>query len=227
MEKDVIRNAALFKGLTDAEIKDALKSLGSKKLSFQKEDFILSAGEVTNFLGLLLKGSATIENNDVWGNRTILSNIKQGQFFAETYALLPNEPLAVDVIANTASEVLFIDVSHLSKPDVMKTSWGYKMIYNLLKISTGKNIILSRRSFHTAQKTIRGKVMAYLASCSLQVSSQEFDIPFDRQQLADYLNVDRTALSKELGKMKAEGLIYFKKNHFKILDRKFTDLSDY
>ena len=69
--------------------------------------------------------------------------------------------------------------------------------------------------------------MAYLASCSLQVSSQEFDIPFDRQQLADYLNVDRTALSKELGKMKAEGLIYFKKNHFKILDRKFTDLSDY
>jgi CRP-like cAMP-binding protein len=91
-----------------------------------------------------------------------------------------------------------------------------KYIANLLTISAHKNLILSGRSFHIAPKTIRGRVMAYLNSVSLQKNSREFDIPFDRQQLADYLNLERSALSKELGKMQRDGLISCRKNHFTI-----------
>lgn len=220
MEKIILKKALLFKELNEYEIKDALKILNAKTFFYDKDDNILSAGDTTDSLGLIISGQATIESNDLWGNRTILSSVKAGQFFAETYAFLSDEPLSVDVVANKPCEVLFINVNRLSLPEVHKTSWAYKMTYNLLTISTKKNIILSKRSFHIAQKTIRNRLMAYLNSFSLQVSSSEFDIPFDRQQLADYLNVERTALSKELGKMKSDGIIEFRKNHFKIL---FTD----
>ena len=84
-------------------------------------------------------------------------------------------------------------------------------------ISSRKNLILSGRSFHTAPKTIRGRVMSYLNAMSLQKGTKEFDIPFDRQQLADYLNLERSALSKELGKMQKEGIISTRKSHFKLL----------
>ena len=98
------------------------------------------------------------------------------------------------------------------------TVWTMKLITNLLLISSYKNLLLSGRSFHTSPKTIRGRVMAYLTSVSLQKHSREFDIPFDRQQLADYLNLERSALSKELGKMQKEGILTTRKNHFTIHD---------
>ena len=97
-------------------------------------------------------------------------------------------------------------------------AWHIKLLTNLLTVAARKNLILSGRSFHTAPKTIRGRVLAYLNSVSLQKKNTEFDIPFDRQQLADYLNLERTALSKELGKMQREGLIECRKNHFRLIE---------
>ena len=137
----------------------------------------------------------------------------QLQFFAESYALLAGEPLLVDVRANEASRVLFF---HLDGTEALETGepWAQKLAVNLLRISTQKNLQLSQRSFHTSPKTARGRVMAYLNTVSLQKQSREFDIPFDRQQLADYLNLERTALSKELGRMQREGLIRVRKSHF-------------
>lgn len=156
----------------------------------------------------------TIESNDAWGNRSILSHVDELQLFAETYALLHDEPLLVDVVANEVSCVLFLYVSGIQAFPTMSQPWGLKLMTNLLRVSSMKNLHLSSRSFHTAPKTIRGRVMAYLNTVSLQEKSTEFDIPFDRQQLADYLNVERTALSKELGKMQNGGLIKTKKSHF-------------
>ena len=94
---------------------------------------------------------------------------------------------------------------------------------NLLTISAHKNLHLSGRSFHTSPKSIRGRVMSYLNSVSIQTGKREFDIPFDRQQLADYLNVERTALSKELGKMQKDGYFTVRKNHFLILKANMED----
>ena len=183
---------------------------------YEKGETILNAGSATERMGLVLDGSVTIESNDAWGNRTIISHVERDQVFAETYALLENEPMLVDVTASEVSRVLFLRSGRIQGLTNSLRPWVLKYIANLLTISAHKNLILSGRSFHIAPKTIRGRVMAYLNSVSLQKNSREFDIPFDRQQLADYLNLERSALSKELGKMQRDGLISCRKNHFTI-----------
>lgn len=215
----VLQSFMLFYGMSDEEIKAALLVLYAEEKNYKKNDLILVAGNVTDRLGLVIAGSVRIESNDMWGNRTILGNVGAGQLFAETYALLEDEPLLVDVSANENCRILFFKVGSLKKLKSNKDSWCLKLVSNLLMISAHKNLHLSGRSFHTSPKTIRGRVMAYLNSVSLRNGSKEFDIPFDRQQLADYLNLERSALSKELGRMQKEGIIHTHKKHFVILSR--------
>ncbi len=207
----------LFNGMTSEEIQAAFVNLNVVKKAYKKNSVLLHAGDTTDSFGLVLSGSVIIESNDMWGNRTILSNVRKGRFFAETYALLENEPLLVDVRANEDCRILFFKVGSLQKLRSEMKPWSYKLMANLLMISSNKNLHLSGRSFHTAPKTIRGRVMSYLNSVSLRCGQNEFDIPFDRQQLADYLNLERSALSKELGRMQKAGLISTRKNHFKLL----------
>ena len=214
MDVSKIKNTILFRGMSEKEISDALEGLRAVTKKYKKGATILHAGSVTKRMGLVLEGSVTIENNDVWGNRTIFSHVGKNQFFAETYGLLANEPMLVDVVANEDCNILFLSIGSLGRGFPDQESWTAKIMSNLLIISTQKNLTLSGRIFHTAPKTIRGRVMSYLNSVSIQKGMTEFDIPFDRQQMADYLNLDRTALSKELRKMKDDGLIDFHKNHF-------------
>lgn len=217
MDTQQLQKTMLFRGMTDSEIAEALQVLEAHEKRCEKGETLLTAGSVTERMGLVLEGSVTIESNDAWGNRTIISHVGKGQVFAETYALLENEPMLVDVTASEDSRILFLRSCRIQSLKNSPNPWALKYITNLLTISMHKNLILSGRSFHTAPKTIRGRVMAYLNSVSLQSRSREFDIPFDRQQLADYLNLERSALSKELGKMQREGLISCRKNHFCIL----------
>lgn len=182
-------------------------------------ELILRAGSLAKKMGIVLSGSVTIENNDLWGNRIILSHVSVGQLFAETYALLRDEPMLVNAAANTDCDILFLSVASLNVSEKEAKGWAARLTLNLLTICAGKNLALSDRSFHTSPKTIRGRVMSYLNSVALKTHRDEFDIPFDRQQLADYLNTERSALSKELGKMQRDGLIIVKKNHFALLSR--------
>ena len=211
---EILQKSILFRGLSEAEISDALDFFQAEERKYRKGAGILHAGMLTDRMGLVLEGSVTIENNDIWGNRTILSNVGKGQFFAETYAYLPGEPMLVDVVANENCRILFLRIGSLHRSFPSGGSWVMPFLSNLLSISAHKNLALSGRSFHTAPKTIRGRVMSYLNTVSLQKGSREFDIPFDRQQLADYLNLERSALSKELGKMQRDGLITVRKYHF-------------
>lgn len=213
-----IQKTGLFRGMNDNEIDNALNKLSASEKKYKKGATILHAGSPTDKMGLVLAGSVTIESNDIWGNRTILSHVGKGQFFAETYALLENETMLVDVVANENCRILFIRIGSLDRLVSLNCKWASILVSNLLSISVRKNLLLSGRSFHIAPKTIRGRVMSYLNSVSLQRGALEFDIPFDRQQLADYLNLERTALSKELGKMRADGIIRVRKNHFCLLD---------
>ena len=217
MDAQQLQKTMLFRGMTDSEIAEALQVLEAHEKRYEKGKTLLTAGSVTERMGLVLEGSVTIESNDAWGNRTIISHVGCGQVFAETYALLENEPMLVDVTASEDCRILFLRSGRIQSLQNSQNPWALKYITNLLTISMHKNLILSGRSFHTAPKSIRGRVMAYLNSVSLQKHSREFDIPFDRQQLADYLNLERSALSKELGKMKGDGLISCRKNHFVIL----------
>jgi CRP-like cAMP-binding protein len=216
MDFKTLQAAQLFREMTEEELSSALLSLHAEEKWYRKGQVLLHAGDVTGKMGLVLEGSVTIESNDAWGNRSILSHVGPLQLFAETYALLAGEPLLVDAAANEDCRILFLQVDGLLQLTACTAPWELKLASNLLTILSMKNLHLAGRSFHTAPKSVRGRVMAYLNTVSLQKQSKDFDIPFDRQQLADYLNLERTALSKELGRMQQEGLIETRKSHFRI-----------
>ncbi|MDD6919725.1 MAG: Crp/Fnr family transcriptional regulator [Eubacteriales bacterium] len=213
-----LEKTVLYKGISQEDIQQSIDFLHVRKKKFDKGEIIFSAGSTIDDLALVLSGSVIIESNDLWGNRTILTKLGRGQYFGETYAILKDAIMLVDVVANEKSEIVFLNVSNLFSDEIKTTALGSTIIANILQISVQKNLHLSRRSFDIAPKTIRGRVMSYLNSMSVQSNKTEFDLPFDRQQMADYLNVERSALSKELGKMRDEGLIDFHKNRFKIFD---------
>ena len=214
MDISVLSGSALFKGFDETEVNNLLGSLNAREKRFRKGAMIFHSGDVISTLCFVITGSVTIESNDMWGNRTILNLVSKGQFFAESYALLPDEPMLVDVCANEDCTIVYLDMKSVVRLD---ESMRVRLLANLLTITTRKNLHLSSRSFHTAPRQVRGRIMAYLNTVSVQKHSREFDIPFDRQQLADYLNVERSVLSNELSKMQRDGLIRCRKNHFEIM----------
>jgi len=219
MKISTLKNFVIFKGMSNEEIKSALKSLSYEQKNYKKGETILHAGTITKKMGIVLSGSVTIESIDILGNRSILSHVASSDIFAETYAFLANEPMAVNACANEDCKILFLNIENITHScNYDFESWRIKLIINLLAISSQKNLLLSNRIFHTSAKTIRERLISYLSFVSLKEKNNEFKIPFDRQQLADYLNVDRTALSKEISKMKKEGLIMCRKNHFSLND---------
>lgn len=223
MEKII---SPVFKGLTDDEWTDMQESSVMKRRKVKKGTVVFHAGEVVRELGVVLKGSVNIENIDVWGNRSLLSNVSGGQVFAETYAVC-GEPLMVDAVAKEESEILFFDVKAVVVDysiggsfgeKELTASWKRKVMKNMLDILARKNLHLSERAFFTSSRTIRDRVVAYLSAEAKKTGKSTFSIPFDRQGMADYLNVERSALSKELSKMKDDGMIEYRKNEFTVKD---------
>ena len=211
----------IFNGIESKELKKLEESLCIRKKNFEKNQIIFSAGDLVDEIGIVLRGSVNIENVDLWGNKSILSNVAKGQVFAEPYAL-SREPMLVDAVAAEPSEIMFLNINRVMKAstDLGSTeqsgaaNCSTRIISNLLNIAVHKNITLSNRIFCTTPKTVRARLLMYLSGQSLKNKSTDFTIPFNRQQMADYLNLDRSALSKELCKMRDEGLIEFRKNHF-------------
>lgn len=208
----------IFAGASEEEVASMLKCLSARTKKYQKEEIIFHAGDRVASIGVMLKGNALIENDDIWGNRSVLDYVKEGQIFAETYACALDEKLMVNVIAMSECEVLFLDVRKILKVCPNACEFHQNLVQNLLAISAQKNLNLSRRIFHTSSKTIRGRLLSYLSYQAMEHGENEFDILYNRQQLADYLGVDRSAMSNELGKMQKDGLIEVKRNHFRILD---------
>ncbi len=176
--------------------------LSQKK--YKKNEIIYHMLDIPK-IGIVVTGSVNIETIDYLGNTNILSHIQKDEIFAESYAL-SKTPMSVYVKACEDCTIQFLDSQALNHcPKLQQT---------LLMVSTQKNIRLSQRIFITSNKTIRDRVLAYLSYMSIQKNSLSFQIPFNRQQMADYLNVERSALSKELSKMKKEGLLDYNKNTF-------------
>ena len=202
MEKTASTPIQLFRGMTADELAALRAAHCIRVQRYDKNALIYHAGRVVHEIGIVQSGSVNVESNDLWGNKSILSHVEAGQAFAETYALC-GEPLMVDVAAaeqqqNTAA------------------SWYPKFLHNLLLLSMQKNLALSQRIRCTTPKSARGRLLTYLSAQAVRAGSTHFSIPFDRQQLADYLNLDRSALSKELGKMRDDGLIRCRKNEFEL-----------
>ena len=200
----------LFQGVSDAEWKEMEEMNCLWETEYRKNERICQMGNVIHELGVVTKGRVHIETVDPWGNKSILSEVGEGEVFAETYAFC-EEPMMED------TNVLWLDVRWILTNT--GSGWQEKIQKNMLQISLRKNLILSQRIFCTTPKTIRERVLTYLTAQSLKADGEIFEIPFNRQQMAEYLNLDRSALSKELGKMKQEGILDFHKNMFRILKK--------
>lgn len=214
MEKKALLKTPLFAGIKEDDFLKLLDFLNATELKRGKGEIVFHSGSMITQIGIVLEGRIQIESTNFWGNKTILDSLGEGKVFAETYALT-KVPLMVDVVAAQDSKILLLQTDSLSSA---QNAFSKIIIQNLLSISMKKNLHLSQRIFHTSSKTIRGRLLSYLSSqVPRGTPNAEFDIPFDRQQLADYLEVDRSALSAELSKMKTDGLIDYWKNHFKLL----------
>lgn len=213
-DQSLLASTPLFAGSATAEIEGMLGCLSMREKSYKAGERIFRMGERIREVGIVLSGSVRIENVDVWGNVSVIGSRCPGQLFGEAYAAVPDEPLLVDVIAAEDSRIMFLTASKVlttcprACPNHSRTST------NLARIIARQNLMLSRRVFHVAPKTIRSKVLAYLSDQAELAGSREFDIPFGRQQLADYLGVDRSALSAELSRMAKEGILETRRSHF-------------
>ncbi len=209
-----LRSSQLFSGIFENELISMLSCLDTKKEDFPKEAFVLRAGDTADSIGFVLSGTVLVIQEDIWGNRNILSKAGPGQTFAAAYACAPGSILNVSVIAETPVTVMFLNVKRILDVCPSACSYHSRVIRNLLSELAGKNLRFSEKFTHMGQRTTRSKIMSYLSAEAQRLGKYEFDIPFSRQQLADYLGVERSGLSLELGKMRKDGLLDFHKSHF-------------
>ncbi|MDY3233809.1 MAG: Crp/Fnr family transcriptional regulator [Erysipelotrichaceae bacterium] len=219
MNNFFLKNTPLFHGIREEEIKAMMSCLGAREKHYQKDEVILRAGSPTAEIGLVESGSVNIVVNFYWGSSNIFGHVEKGSIFAENYASIPGQELLCDVVAAEECEILFLNMRQLSSTCSKACSFHNRLIQNLLSISAKKNLGLSSRMMHIAPKGIRDRLLSYLSEQALKNGSSHFLIPFDRQQLADYLGVDRSALSNELSKMQKDGLITYRKNEFTLNEK--------
>lgn len=206
----------IFQGIEEPEISSLLQCLQATERTYQKGETILSEGTVTENMGIVLSGMALISCGDIWGNTSVLGHVTPGSVFAEVYACIPGEPLLITVSAAEDTTVLFMNVGRILSTCTNACPFHTRLARNLLTVCAHKSLQLSQRILHTSSKSIRGRLMSYFSQCAKQAGNSTFQIPYNRQQLADYLGVDRSAMCHELSKMQKEGLISYEKNRFSL-----------
>lgn len=210
----VIRSSSLFSGISEMELTAMLSCLETREERFPKDTFLLRTGDTAESIGLVLSGSVLVVQEDIWGNRNILSKAGPGQTFAAAYACAPGSLLNVSVLAETPVTAMFLNVKRVLNVCPSACEHHSRIIRNLLGELAEKNLRFGEKLTHMGQRTTRAKLMSYFSAEAQRLGTYEFDIPFSRQQLADYLAVERSGLSLELGKMRSEGLLDFHKSHF-------------
>ena len=210
----ILAASPLFSGVTEDELDAMLTCLAAKTEQFPKDVFLLHPGDTVEEIGMVLSGCALVVQEDIWGNRNILSRTAPGQTYAAAFACAPNSVSNVSVVTETPTTVLFLNVKRLLTVCPSACAHHSRIIRNLLSDLAGKNLLLNEKLMHIAQRTTRAKLMSYLSAEAQRRGAVEFDTPFSRQQLADFLAVERSGLSLELGKMKKEGLLDYHKEHF-------------
>lgn len=214
---EILRRCSLFSGIEDENLIPMLGCLGAKTMVYRKNETVFSEGDAVDTFGIVLSGEVQIVQNDYYGNRSIVANIESSEIFGETFACAEVESLPVDVVASEDSEVMLVDVHRVTKSCGNACSFHSQIIFNLVKIVAEKNLVFHRKIMVTSGRTTRDKLMVYLLSEAKKQNSDTFQIPYDRQELADYLEVERSGLSAEISKLRREGVIMADKNRFTIL----------
>lgn len=214
---NIIKECPLFQGIKEEELSAILGCLGARRLSFDKGRYIFSEGDPAKQIGIVLSGSVQVSRDDYYGNRTLMSRLEPGDLFGESFAFAGVETLPVSVTAATACDIMLIDSSRIISPCSNACGFHTKLIFNLLQIMARKNLGFHQKIEITSKRTTREKLMAYLLAQAKVQQSDSFEIPFDRQALADYLEVDRSGLSAEISKLRKEGVLECHRSRFTLL----------
>ncbi|MGN1025113.1 MAG: Crp/Fnr family transcriptional regulator [Faecousia sp.] len=215
---DVLSQCPLFAGITQREITDALRCLDGKIIGVPKGNPVFLEGEPARFVGVVLSGAVQVVRDDYYGNRSVLTVVSPGGLFAEVFACAGLETLPVSAIALQPSTVLFLDCQRILTGCSHACPFHNRLIYNLMQEIAQKNLSLTRKIRCMSRKTTREKLMTFLLDQAKQQGSPEFVLPYDRQALADYLGVERSAMSAEIGKLKRAGLIDSRGSWFRVLN---------
>lgn len=210
----VLSTCALFEGIANTDLHTMLACLSARERRYAKGEVIFLAGQPATHLGIVLEGSADIMQADFWGNESLLSRVGPGDLFGEAFAAAQAPALPVSVLAAGLCAVLLLDYRRVLTTCTNACQFHDGIIDNMLRVLARKNIALTQKMEHLTRRTTREKLLSYLSRQAAQAGSDSFTIPFDRQALAAYLSVDRSAMSTELGNMRREGLIDFDKNRF-------------
>ncbi len=221
MDFQFLSGTGLFQGIPPQEIQSLCACLGIYEKSYAKGAMIYRPGDVVSDVGLVTHGAVNIVMNSYWGVSSIFGHVEQGEVFGEAYAAIPGQELLCDVVACQDCTVLFVPMCRAMGLCQRGCPYHLRLIQNLVQISARKNLSLSNRMMHIAPRTIRERLLSYLSEQRMANGSSQFTIPFTRQQLSEYLGVDRSALSHELSKMQREGLLETRKKEFTL----YADLS--
>lgn len=213
----ILRQCPLFDQITDEHLLKMLVCLGAKVETFDKKFTVIAEGNPAKYIGIVLSGSVQVVRIDYYGNRSILSEIGKSDVFGEAFACAEVSSIPVSVIANEPCEVMLIDCSHILHTCSNHCGFHQQLIFNLMRDLATKTILFHQKIEIMSKRTTREKLMTYLMFQAKKAGSAGFDIPFDRQELADYLEVDRSGLSAEIGKLRKEGVLESDRNHFHLL----------
>jgi len=213
----ILVKTKLFAGVSEVEISAMLSCLQAKRQNYKKGEYVLHQGEQLDCIIVLVEGCLHIQRDDYWGNRSIMSVIGVGEMFGEAYVAPESGTLLNDVVAMEDSTVLFFNVERTLTTCTSACRFHTMVVQNLFFAISEKNLKLVQKLGHMSKRSTREKLMSYLSEEAKKQNSATFSIPFNRQQLADFLSVDRSAMSNELCKMRDEGLLTFEKNRFTLL----------
>ncbi|MBE5041282.1 Crp/Fnr family transcriptional regulator [Ructibacterium gallinarum] len=211
---DVLKNTKLFSGVSAEEIETMLRCLGATLHPYKKGEYVFRAGEHIPALMILVDGTLHIQKDNYWGHRSILGNVMVGEMFGEAYVSPDSDAILNDIVAMTNSQVMFFDIHRILSVCSSACKFHALTVKNLFFAVSEKNRKLVTKLGYLSSRTTREKLLTYLSDEAKRNNSSTFSIPFNRQQLADFLSVDRSAMSNELCKMRDDGLITFDRNLF-------------
>ena len=207
----------LFKGISAEQIEKVLQCASAKRKIFCKGSYIFSEGDAASQVGILISGEVDIVKEDVMGNRALIGRVGIGETFSEHYAYTDDRTLKINALAMSECEVLLLDYNRIITPCKTTCESHAQLLINSVRILAERVVKVIQKMDYLSKRSLREKILEYLSYVSLSANGDKFTIPFSRQQLADYLYVDRSALSRELGKMKEEGIIDYNKNVFTLI----------
>ena len=215
----ILKRTRMFAGVGEEEMESMLACLGANVRSFKSGEYVLRQGERCDAIAVLAEGKLHIRSDDYWGNRSILSSLGAGEMFGEAYAAPDSGALLNDVVTVEDSTLIFFDVKRVLTTCSSACCFHTMVVQNMFFAISEKNRKLVQKLGHMSKRSTREKLISYLSEEAKRQATGEFSIPFNRQQLADFLSVDRSAMSAELSKMRSEGLLEYNKNNFKLLHK--------